>query len=194
MTYLNHYLTQDHAARHRTTLFSVGIGAAVGMITELWGIPFQASFLLCLLATGAVELTMAVRYVPSAQPRIHTGVRFVDRRNLLRTAFSIVSFLVLVRVLFHLNSSVNALRLKQVSSNPIDPQNIAEAKTVLAKAISEKVEIEKTVIQESGAKFIEVSQKSPAAWGAALAFLNYKSFLNTAVAPKPGNRKLIDLE
>ncbi len=194
MTDLNRYLTQDHAARQRTTLFSVGIGAAVGMITELWGIPFRASFLLCLLATGAVEVTMAVRYVPSAQTRIHTGVRFVERRNLLRVAFSIVSSLVLVRVLFQLNSNVNARRIKQVASNPSDQTNIAEAKTVLAKAISERVKIEKTVIQEAGAKFLEASQKSPAAWGAALAFLNYKSFLNTAVAPNPGNRKLIDLE
>jgi hypothetical protein len=41
------------------------------------------------------------------------------------------------------------------------------------------VQLPPAVIQENGLRFVEASEKSPAAWDAALAFLAYKSFVNT---------------
>jgi hypothetical protein len=99
MTHLNYYLTEDHAARQRTMLFSVATGAAVGMITQGWGIPFNTSVLMCVLATGAVELTSAMLYAPRARRTARPGAALSsNRRDLLRTAFSAACFLVMVRL------------------------------------------------------------------------------------------------
>jgi|ERR1700677_1112173 len=69
MTDLDYYLTYDHAARGRTTLLSVFIGAGAGMISESLGMSFKTAGIFCILMVGAVEVTRAWRYVQPAERR-----------------------------------------------------------------------------------------------------------------------------
>ncbi len=96
----------------------------------------------------------------------------------------------------NINSTVNAMRLKQVSSKPTDPQNIAEAKTVLAAARSSQIKIDRDVITATGTRFVEASQSNPSTWDVALAFLDYKSFLTSLIhsSPIPSGAKVIHFE
>jgi hypothetical protein len=76
------------------------------------------------------------------------------------------------------NGSVQGIRLSQAAADPADPKNIQEARLVLSEAKKTKTAIPATTIRAAGDKFIEVAQNDPQAWSAALAFVDYRSFLN----------------
>ena len=80
-------------------------------------------------------------------------------------------------------SSVSEMELKKASENPSDPQNIQQVKKVLADALTTQTIITSKTVVSEGKRFIDAAQGHPDAWGAALAFLNYKSFLNPASLP-----------
>jgi hypothetical protein len=86
---LNNYLTTAHAARGGTMLLSVATGAATGMVAQSWGVPLYLSFLMCILATGAVEVLRAKFYVPSGVNEADTDLN--RRVTLLTAAFSLAS-------------------------------------------------------------------------------------------------------
>lgn len=77
-------------------------------------------------------------------------------------------------------SSVSEMELKKASENPSDPQNIQQVKQLLADARSTHTIIAPKTVVSEGKRFIDAAQIHPAAWGAALAFLEYKSYLNLA--------------
>jgi len=83
-----------------------------------------------------------------------------------------------------IKASVGEIRLAQASTNPTSSSNIQEAKQVLEEAKKAKVKISQRVIEETGKRFMEVSQDNPEAWDASLAFLDYRTFLNADFAPK----------
>lgn len=82
-------------------------------------------------------------------------------------------------------SSVGELELKKASENPSDPQNIQQVKQILADAKTSKITITPKTVVSEGKKFIDAAQAHPDAWSAALAFLDYKSFLNGASLDDP---------
>ena len=83
-----------------------------------------------------------------------------------------------------LSTAVQEIRLKQVSGNPTDPQSIKEVQSLLRAAKSNNLKLSEDVLVEAGNNFVEATNKTPAAWSAALAFLEYRSFLNADLAPK----------
>lgn len=84
-----------------------------------------------------------------------------------------------------INATLDGTKLKQTSSNPASLESITEAKNVLTAAVANKTKIDPTIVKDAGVKFVEASQNAPAAWDAALAFLNYKSFLNSLASGSP---------
>jgi hypothetical protein len=78
-----------------------------------------------------------------------------------------------------IRASIAGAKVKQVGSNPTNPENIAEAKNILKVAASNNTKIDPGIVKDVGTQFVEAAQKDPAAWGAALAFLNYRTFINT---------------
>ena len=77
-----------------------------------------------------------------------------------------------------IRASIEGMKLKQIGSVPLSPETIAEAENVLTAAASRKSTIDPNIVKDLGVKFVDAAQNDPPAWNTALAFLNYKSFLN----------------
>jgi hypothetical protein len=72
---------------------------------------------------------------------------------------------------------ISSLRLKSNSSTPSDPHSIQDVKLTISQAQKEKIRIPVEAVTEAGVKFVEASGHTPEAWSAALALVQYKSFL-----------------
>jgi hypothetical protein len=81
------------------------------------------------------------------------------------------------------NSSYDALRLKQNSTNP---STVKDTVTILETAQKTGLKISEDVIREEGTKFVHAGEKNPEAWQAVSAFLNYRSYLNVNFTPPIG--------
>jgi len=94
MTKLDYYLTQDHAARQRTMLISVSVGALAGMLAELLGAAFNVAVVVCVLTVGGLEIIRAVSYAPPVRKIIQSSADFQEtRRYLLGLVYSAVGCL-----------------------------------------------------------------------------------------------------
>ncbi|MGO9404657.1 MAG: hypothetical protein ACLPVW_14435 [Terriglobales bacterium] len=80
---------------------------------------------------------------------------------------------------------IAAIRLENV--NPSDPQRAQEAEQILAQAKKAEIKISPEVIEKAGKKFIDAAKNDPAVWNAALAFVDYRSFLNVNTEPQLKN-------
>jgi hypothetical protein len=77
------------------------------------------------------------------------------------------------------DSAVSDLRNRIASSNPTDPENQKAAKDLLTAARRKNaVPIPLPAIEESGKRFIEVSDRDPKAWDVAVDYVNYRTELN----------------
>ncbi len=133
-----------------------------GLVATVFAVPLT---LLGLLIT--VVIFAANGITKNAEFRTHTEDRLTGiEGNLAR-----------------INATLEGQKLKQIGSNPTNPENIAEAKNVLIAAASSKTKIDRSIVQDVGGQFVQAAQKDPAAWSTVLAFLNYKSFLDS-FAPK----------
>jgi hypothetical protein len=101
---------------------------------------------------------------------------------LLATGAAVITLLVKVsRIEGYLNDNagfIAGLRLQQNSTDPTNPQNVADARQVLETAKKKKFKIPPEVVQSTGVKFVQAAHTNPNAWNAALAFLDYHSFQN----------------
>jgi len=82
-----------------------------------------------------------------------------------------------------IETTLFATRTAQVADKPTDKKNAAEAKTILQTAQKNSVRLPPDIVEQSGKAFIDAATKEPAAWDAALQFLNYRSFLNEQLTP-----------
>lgn len=86
-----------------------------------------------------------------------------------------------------MQGKLDTASLRQLSTNPTNPHDAKAAKDLLTHAKANGTSIPLETISDTAKKFIEVSQKSPDAWSAALASLDYRSFLNAgSVSPVAG--------
>ncbi len=69
-------------------LISIATGACVGAIAELFGFAFGAAVVMCILATGVVEITAAYRYLEPDRRSRRAFEVFPLRRGLIPSAFS----------------------------------------------------------------------------------------------------------
>lgn len=89
--------------------------------------------------------------------------------------------------LSEIETTLLGLRAAQAASKPTDKASIAQAKEVLATAQRNSLQIPADVIEQSGKNFIEAAIKDPAAWDAALRFVDYRSYLNLSLKVLPSN-------
>lgn len=85
--------------------------------------------------------------------------------------------------LSNLENEMLALRTTQAASIPTSKTNIMQAKRLLSVAQKNSVHLPAAVVEQSGTRFVEAASKEPAAWDAALRFMDYRSFLNRDLAP-----------
>jgi len=83
-----------------------------------------------------------------------------------------------------IQNSVTLASFKVAVSGPPNRETARTVTTILQTATRGKMSLPSDDISEGGQKFIAASSKIPEAWGASLAFLDYRSFLNIAEAPK----------
>lgn len=63
--------------------------------------------------------------------------------------------------------------------------SIKEAQTVLRSAQNSKVQLATDTIAETGKRFVDATKSNPGAWDAVVAFLNYRTYLNSITVPMP---------
>ncbi len=139
-------------------------------VQQWGGVAAVITVFLTLLTLVAIEYHAATaRVKEEAEFRTHTN----DRLDSIESGIK------------DIRSRLDAVSLSQLSSGPLTDRAIAQAKTILAQAASSGVKIDKAVIGEAGVKFISAAHENPAAWNAAIEFLNYKSFLDFSSVPTP---------
>ncbi len=79
--------------------------------------------------------------------------------------------------------------IKRASLRPGDPQSAEQVKQIVQKAVKQGERIDSTVVSEAGAKFVDASKNAPEAWDAAIALINYKSFLDASLPGVPVTRE-----
>jgi len=70
-------------------------------------------------------------------------------------------------------------QIQSAAENPSDPKNIKTAVNTFTTSRQQKREIDQAVVIKAGQKFVAASKDSPDAWKAALASIDYKSFLDS---------------
>jgi hypothetical protein len=76
-------------------------------------------------------------------------------------------------------------RLKRAAANPKDKSNIEQAKETLLTARKDNVRINLDILKSTGSKFVAAAETQPSAWQTVQQYLDYRSFLNTSLAPAP---------
>lgn len=80
--------------------------------------------------------------------------------------------------LVDIQTTINILHLKQVSSAPVDPKNISEVVSILETAKQKNVPIPDNAIQQAGDSFLGAGRLEPKAWDAALGLVSYRTISN----------------
>ncbi len=74
--------------------------------------------------------------------------------------------------------------VKKASSQPENPQSAKQVEQIVKKAMKQGERLDPALVSEAGAKFTDAVDRTPDAWRAATALLDYASFLNVN-APNP---------
>jgi hypothetical protein len=67
---------------------------------------------------------------------------------------------------------------RETTNGPVTAYSAKEAKVILAEAKTARTTIPTEVVVDAGKTFTKAAQDNPDAWSTALAFVNYRSFLN----------------
>jgi hypothetical protein len=138
---LDYYLTQDHAARQRTMLFSVFAGAVAGATAQLVGVSTNRAFEICVVIVAAFELGRALGYQRASQEkRTRTAVVLPLRRYAIRVAFSafVVFILALLRIP-HIEAAVIDRKLRKMTEE--DPFPFEKVDALINLAIQNSIRI-----------------------------------------------------
>jgi hypothetical protein len=95
MTNLDYYLTEDHAARRKTTLICVVVGAVLGLVVKGLSLSLNTTTIACVLAAGAVEFGRALTYKRESRKVQRTKPVLSRRRYVIQGAFSAAMFAIL---------------------------------------------------------------------------------------------------
>lgn len=77
------------------------------------------------------------------------------------------------------------LKLREVSQKPTSKENVNAVKQSLDAARTAEVKPSLDAIKDAGDKLLLAGQKNPLAWDAAVAFLEYRTFINSGIVPFP---------
>jgi hypothetical protein len=89
-----------------------------------------------------------------------------------------------------IDGELSAISLEKIAANPVDRASALAAKKLIVEAKAASTQLPNNVIEQVGQKFIAASENEPAAWDTAVAFLDYKSSINSSLPiPNEGFRK-----
>lgn len=187
MTNVDYYLTCDHDARAKTTHLSVIAGIAVGAVATQFDVPPIDVGIASIVVVRIVEVVRAWKYVqPHTQRVREDSPPFRIRRSLILAPASFLIFLAISLLpVPRIEAAVIECKLKDNAEDPLDPQNIRDTQKTLIHAEVSKVNVRPTALQEAGNKFLSAAMEDPSnrdAWNTVIAFINYKSFLNTSLS------------
>lgn len=75
-----------------------------------------------------------------------------------------------------IEGQISEIQLRQLSSDPGDPQVNAKVQNILAKAKSGKIQLSAEVITDVGERLVEAAKTYPDAWTALQVILNYRTY------------------
>jgi hypothetical protein len=185
---LEDFFLYDDQSRWKAIGWIIAIAGSAGTLNLVF---LGASVDETVFLMGAIILLMSFAWIAwycsfrQAEP---TGAQFMSRRTLVWQMASFVAFLLSLR-LPRAEARVVERRLQEASSNLVSPQNIQETTSILATAKAAGVRIATSTVETTGTKFINASENTPPAWSAALAFLNYRSFLNSSFIANRSSRR-----
>lgn len=95
-----------------------------------------------------------------------------------------------------IEGKLDALRIQRLAMQPKIGANGKQASEILNAARKSGTKLDPDLITDAGKQFISAGVRSsdPVVWNAALAFLDYRSFLNSALAPATGKFVPMDKE
>lgn len=189
MNDLDYYLTDDHAARSRTTLLSVLVAGAAAFVTAQFDASLRTVAIVCIIAVTGVEVSRAWFYVRPAAKR---GIRSSSHYERFSLVFAALFLLAIgLSVLFptsRIEAAVSEHTLRQNAANPTDPENIKETEVVLSRAEKSNLRLKPDVVEKTAAKFLEAAGSSESAWQVAIAFADYRSTLTNEPPLPPLNK------
>jgi len=141
-----------------------------GGITALWTIPLA----LLAIAIGAIYVAVA---------RVDRQAHFEEKTT--NTLNDIDAHLKKI------DTALSTSRIERAASNPTDKSSAIEAKIALEEARKGSIQLSPDFIQKTGSAFINVADRNPSAWGAALDFVQYKTYANSVsvTIPKTSGNK-----
>jgi hypothetical protein len=188
MKNLDYYLNYDHNARAKTTHLSVISAAVIGAVVVQFDVSPKYVGIACIITAGIVEIARAWTYVQPHTRKVADSQPSRIRRSLiLAPAFFLVFLACWLLPVSGIEAAAVERKLKDTADDPLDPENLKETKRTLIRAEVSKVKIHPTVVQDAGNKFLNAAVNNPDnpdAWNATLAYVNYKSFLNTSLSVK----------
>jgi len=95
-----------------------------------------------------------------------------------------------------IEGKLDVIKIQSLATQPQKGGNAKKTSEILSAAKKEGTKFEPDLITDAGKQFISigVSSSNPDVWNAALAFLDYRSFLNAALAPATDKFAPIDKE
>jgi hypothetical protein len=175
------FFVTDDSIRWKTIGFIIITGGVFGSIdaafftSSLDELVFSLSAWVVLCYVASVAWYCLIR-----QPR-YAEVISLPRRLALKFAAAPIAFALAWRIPYA-EARIIERRLQEASKTPTDPQSVQEAKQVLSEAQAAGILAARSTVEQVGKKYISAGNDNPAAWDAALAFANYKSFLNSYLA------------
>ncbi|HXM09656.1 MAG TPA: hypothetical protein VN946_06895, partial [Terriglobales bacterium] len=128
----------------------------------------------------------AWRYVQPAERRgVAAGfpsptLKSATRRSLIFVPVSLLLFLIMSLLpTSNIEAAVIERSLRENADDPSDPQNIREVKKTLIRAEASNIKVNPNVVEREGKRFLNASTNDPDVWKTALAFVDFRSFLNS---------------
>jgi hypothetical protein len=170
----------DDRARWKTIAFIILTGTVIAGIEILFYYPSVDDIVTFLVAWALICYTISIaRYCWFQNFQSLSGdIGYIPgRRLLLQSAASVLVFIVTWKIP-RAEALITERRLQETSKTPDDPQSARKARQVLSEAQAAGILAARSTVEQVGKKYISAGKDNPAAWEAAIAFVNYKSFLN----------------
>src|SRR5437588_8730695 len=93
----------------------------------------------------------------------NTGSQFISRRTFVFQVAVVAAFILSLR-LPRAEAGVLERKLRRAADNPFDPENIRVAQRPLAAARAGFLRIDRRIVKDTGAKFLQTAEQNPDAW------------------------------
>lgn len=177
------YLVYDPRARARTSYWAFAAGVVIGSALRLLGAGLSVAAIMCVITMLIVEVVFALRYVQPDKRRLPVVSLQPLRRRLIWSGSLAFIVSLLADQDFGSQAYAAEKKLLRASADPSNPASVKAVESVLKEASASGLTIPKSVIEDTGLRFIDAPALTPASWDAALRFIEYQSVQNASAGP-----------